>query len=444
MTEIKGLISPRLSALRRALEGVQAGALDVFWNEIEAQGEPLLEPIDGDAQHLYATFLWRADRELENVVIFSKLFIEGLADRENGKMERLLDTDIWYRTSLVHRDVRITYSFTPDDSLLPPGQMDNPIDYFGETRVSQYNPLSQIYQSGSDDQISRIFYPEGNEEQFGWHRSILEGPDAPPQPYTELRPNVPQGKLASMKIKSDILGNERYIGIYMPPGYDPEGAPCALLIFLDGVAYVSKDFVPTPTILDNLLSENAIPPVIALFVDHVIDGQDQRMLELLCNEDFNRFLIDELLPQVREQYNLTDDPARSVIIGSSAGGLGATFAAYQFPEVLGNVISQTGAYRLGGPGRPECWLIRQFVESERLPLKFYLDAGLYEDKGQGISALRVVRHMRDVLEAKGYPLTYAEHSGGHDYVVWRGTLVDGLTSLIGRQPASGKSGRLLF
>jgi enterochelin esterase family protein len=235
-----------------------------------------------------------------------------------------------------------------------------------------------------------------------------------------------------MKIKSDILGNVRYIGIYTPPGYDPEGAPYALLIFMDGIAYVSIDFVPTPTILDNLLSENAIPPVIALFVDHVIDGQDRRMVELLCNKDFNRFLVDELLPQVRGQVNITNDPAETIIVGSSAGGLAATFAAYEFPEVVGNVISQTGAYRLGGPGRPECWLIRQFVKSERLPLKFYLDVGLFEDKGQGISSLRVVRHMRDVLEAKGYPVAYAEHSGGHDYVVWRQTLVDGLVSLMGR------------
>ena len=135
---------------------------------------------------------------------------------------------------------------------------------------------------------------------------------------------------------------------------------------------------------------------------------------------------------MHQKYNITNDPAETVIAGSSAGGLGATFAAYQYPHVLGNVLSQTGAYRLGGYDRPEGWLIRQFVKSELLPLKFYLDVGLYEDRGKGTSALRTVRHMRDVLEAKGYPVVYAEHSGGHDYVVWRQTLVDGLIHLIGK------------
>ena len=198
------------------------------------------------------------------------------------------------------------------------------------------------------------------------------------------------------------------------------------------MAYVSEDFIPTPTILDNLLSEGAIKPAVALFIDHVIDGEDQRMKELLCNEDFNRFLIEELLPKVGMQYNITNDPTQTVIAGSSAGGLGATYAAYEYPQVLGNVLAQTGAFRLGGFGRPECWLIRKFVESDLLPIKFYLDVGLYEDRGNGISALRTVRHMRDVLEAKGYPVAYAEHSGGHDYVVWRQTLVEGLINLIPR------------
>ena len=39
--------------------------------------------------------------------------------------------------------------------------------------------------------------------------------------------------------------------------------------------------------------------------------------------------------------------------------------------------------------------------------------------------------MRTVLRAKGYAVHYAEYSGGHDYLCWRGTLVDALIALRG-------------
>jgi enterochelin esterase family protein len=81
------------------------------------------------------------------------------------------------------------------------------------------------------------------------------------------------------------------------------------------------------------------------------------------------------------------------------------------------------------------WLIRQFVEAERLPLNFYLDIGLLENKvlkslGEGMSHHSMNRHMRDVLRAKGYRLTYVEYNGGHDYLWWRQTLADGLVALL--------------
>ena len=43
------------------------------------------------------------------------------------------------------------------------------------------------------------------------------------------------------------------------------------------------------------------------------------------------------------------------------------------------------------------------------------------------------RHLRDVLEAKGYQVTFAEYSGNHDYLPWRDSLGEGLMVVFGDQ-----------
>ena len=73
------------------------------------------------------------------------------------------------------------------------------------------------------------------------------------------------------------------------------------------------------------------------------------------------------------------------------------------------------------------WLTRQFVTAPKLPLRFYLQVGRFE----GLS--RENQHLRDILEAKGYQVTYAEYSGNHDYLSWRNSLGEGLIALIGDQ-----------
>ena len=45
--------------------------------------------------------------------------------------------------------------------------------------------------------------------------------------------------------------------------------------------------------------------------------------------------------------------------------------------------------------------------------------------------------LRAVLRAKGYPVRYAEFSGGHHFLCWRGTLADGVLALLDPAPRGG-------
>ena len=77
-------------------------------------------------------------------------------------------------------------------------------------------------------------------------------------------------------------------------------------------------------------------------------------------------------------------------------------------------------------------LVTQFLQSPRLPLEFYLEVGRYETT-LPFSQLLETRRFRDVLEAKGYRVTYSEFVGGHNEVCWRGSLADAIMALTGKR-----------
>lgn len=111
------------------------------------------------------------------------------------------------------------------------------------------------------------------------------------------------------------------------------------------------------------------------------------------------------------------------------------YAAFRRPEVFGKVLSQSGAFQFrnknaADPDEPE-WLARQFVQKPASRVVFYLDVGRMEDRpGAGTTLLAATRHLRDVLQAKGYGVRYSEVYSDHDPVHWRRALPEALMSLL--------------
>jgi hypothetical protein len=52
------------------------------------------------------------------------------------------------------------------------------------------------------------------------------------------------------------------------------------------------------------------------------------------------------MPWIQGRYHVTADPGQIALGGSSAGGLAAVYAALEHSEVFGNVLSQSGGFRL--------------------------------------------------------------------------------------------------
>ncbi|QHE92668.1 DUF3327 domain-containing protein [Pandoraea fibrosis] len=416
-----GLVSPRLLALNASL--CAGGSTDAFWQEVSTSGTPMIEAIpqgtvtgDESASLLaqppgkvsLLTFLWRGHPR--NVRIL------GAPSGDHDDMRQLGTSDVWYRSYVVPDSARLSYQLAPDVPDLEGTAMER---RRAVVKTLQADPLNR-----------HPFIVEG----FDGKRSVKSSvtlPGAPPQPWIDRRANVPAGAVQAIRFTSKALGNTRDVYLYRPAGYRADDASQGLLVVFDAHAYVNT--VPTPVILDNLIAEGRIPRTAALIVG-VIDG-GTRGKELPPNPAFARFLSDELMPWAKSQ-GVSAPATRTVVAGSSYGGLASAWAAHIAPQWFGNVLSQSGSYwwapsQGDTATRESGWLIRQYADGPRLPVKFYLESGLFEDRrgptGIGTSG----RHMRDVLRAKGYDVTYASTATGHDYLHWRGSLACGLMTLIG-------------
>src|SRR6185503_6668743 len=216
--------SPRLLALRDRLISGDRTALDKFWNEINEQGAPIIEPAADSDHDMLVTMLWRAREETKNVFVFR------LGD-VNKPMTRLLDTDLWYKTFRLQKGARFIYQLATN--LPDPKEWGGIIRFAGAMRNDPLNPLQYVERAN-----------EFNPYEVGAF-SALELPSAEPQVWTVVQPKVPAGRVQRDKFISKLLGNERPIWIYTPHGYRVDKKPYGLLVLSDGGLYVNTAHVAT-------------------------------------------------------------------------------------------------------------------------------------------------------------------------------------------------------
>lgn len=249
--------------------------------------------------------------------------------------------------------------------------------------------------------------------------------------WVQFHKEIPKGKLVKYQLYSHLLNNRREVWVYTPAGYIRQQSNCPLLIVFDGQAYTSQ-WLPIPIILDNLIAKGLIPPLVAVFVSSI--DHSYRNRELPCYIPFAKFLAHELVPWAQKSYQTIKDPSKMIVAGASYGGLAASYAALKYPNVFGNVLSQSGAF-WWKPKRikQDQWLTAQFKQLPKVPIRFYLDAGDQEtDKYSNYSSIiESNRNFRDALKSKGYTVYYDEFNGRRAYKTWKKTFAQGLMMLIG-------------
>lgn len=115
-----------MSRLQEEIKFNKKEAVLKFWKEIEKKGTPIFEEIEGDDKYNIITFLVQEDEEVENIVCFSIFVTE---DIKEGLLERIEDTNIYFKSYRILKGIRETYNFTKNNPLEPKDPIENIFKY---------------------------------------------------------------------------------------------------------------------------------------------------------------------------------------------------------------------------------------------------------------------------------------------------------------------------
>lgn len=227
------------------------------------------------------------------------------------------------------------------------------------------------------------------------------------------RDNIPKGKIdQDLLFTSKSMGYQITYSVYIPAAATTAKLP--VVYVMDGYEYMHPKLGNMITVVDNLIADKKIQPIVVVFIDHrepVNRSNNRRMDELTLNEKYLQFLTAEFIPKIETSYPIKNDPKQRAIMGASVGGLSAAYFAFTKPDVFGLVGIQSPAFMT----RPQIYTICNNPENP--PTKISMTSGMINDASEGS------RKMKAILETNACVYHYREVNEGASWGNWR-NLID--------------------
>lgn len=281
---------------------------------------------------------------------------------------------------------------------------------------------------------------------------FLIGPDYVPAPELTVKDGVPKGKVQQFVMDSkdskffnpgiarDSFGTvdpsnpktlivqthpidyQRTITVYVPAQYVP-GTAAPFIVTHDGPG-LGKPDLSLPHILDNLITEKRVPPMIAIMIAHGggdAQGHERGREYDTMSGKFAEFIEAEVLPLVEKNYGvmLTKDPEGRAVMGNSSGGSAALIMAWYHPEWYHRVITYSGTFvnqqwpfNPATPGGAWDFHEKLIPQSERKPIRLWMEVGDRDLLNPNVMRdgmhdwVEANNRMATVLKAKGYHYQY--------------------------------------
>lgn len=180
-------------------------------------------------------------------------------------------------------------------------------------------------------------------------------PEWEPHPDAVAKAGVPKGtihKMPAWESSRIFPGTTREWSVYVPAQYK-DSEPAALMVFQDGLRMQSESRWRVPIVFDNLIAQGDMPPTIAVFINPGHDVSKPRRKGKHSNRSFeydglgdrySKFLLEEIIPEVKKTYSISDDPSMHAIGGSSSGAICAFTAAWERADYFSKVYSSVGSF----------------------------------------------------------------------------------------------------
>lgn len=242
---------------------------------------------------------------------------------------------------------------------------------------------------------------------------------------SQVNENVPHGVVTQHQwLQSTVFpGTKRNYSVYVPAQYDGS-QPAALMVFQDGHAFqgTSGEF-RLPVVFDNLIARGDMPVTIAVMIDPGYKSElpakrgwrprpENRSFEYdSVTDDYARFLLTEILPEIEQDYQITQNPELRAICGNSSGGICAFSVAWFRPNSFRKVLSHIGSFvdLRGGHSYPP--MIRK---ADKKPIRVFLQDGENDLDNQFGNWPLANRQMAKALEFKDYDYRLVMGSEAHN------------------------------
>ena len=140
----------------------------------------------------------------------------------------------------------------------------------------------------------------------------------------------------------------------------------------------------------------------------------------MCNTDYARFFVGELMPRVSSHWTSGDSSTRRGLMGVSFGAINAACFGMMMKGVFQVLIMHS-------PGSPEHIAVIEQLYRDRPKHEsaFFVSHGGPADNEQ--STLQLVKTFEDL----GYEVQHVQTDGEHDWKSWRPLIDESLQAFVG-------------